>query len=42
MKGVAVPDPYCRDADEYRRAFEMIEAGCTGLVEGLVAARLTG
>lgn len=40
MKGVPVPDPYGRDADAYRRAFEMIEAGCIALVEGLVAAEV--
>jgi len=40
MKGVAVPDPYGRDAEDYRRAFEMIEAGCTALVDALVAAKV--
>ncbi|GHD55413.1 protein-tyrosine-phosphatase [Thalassobaculum fulvum] len=38
MKGVAVPDPYGRDAEEYRRAFEMIETGCTALVDALADA----
>lgn len=40
MKGVSVPDPYGRDAEDYRRAFEMIEAGCAALVDGLVAAKV--
>lgn len=42
LKGVPVPDPYGRDAADYRRAFEMIETGCKALVEGLVAAKLAG
>ena len=42
MKGLPVPDPYGRDAEDYRRAFEMIETGCKALVEGLVAAKLAG
>src|SRR3546814_16948336 len=40
MKGVAVPDPYGRDAADYRRAFELIEAGCIDLVDALVAAKV--
>ncbi|HEY9569136.1 MAG TPA: low molecular weight protein-tyrosine-phosphatase [Thalassobaculum sp.] len=40
MKGVAVPDPYGRDAEDYRRAFELIEAGCIDLVDALVAAKV--
>lgn len=42
MKGVAVPDPYGRDAEEYRRAFEMIETGCTALVDALAEAGVAG
>lgn len=40
LKGVAVPDPYGRDADEYRRAFELIETGSAALVDALVAAEV--
>jgi protein-tyrosine phosphatase len=42
MKGVPVPDPYGRDAEEYRRAFEMIEAGCKALVDALAEAEPVG
>lgn len=42
MKGIPVPDPYGRDAEEYRRAFELIETGCTALVEALAAAEVAG
>jgi len=42
MKGLAVPDPYGRDAEEYRRAFELIETGCKALVEALAAAEVAG
>lgn len=42
MKGVPVPDPYGRDAEEYRRAFEMIESGCRSLVDALAEAELAG
>lgn len=42
MKGLPVPDPYGRDAEEYRRVFELIETGCTALVDALVAAEVAG
>lgn len=42
MKGVPVPDPYGRDAEEYRRAFELIETGCAALVDALVEAEVAG
>lgn len=42
LKGMPVPDPYGRDAEDYRRAFEMIETGCKALVDALAEAELAG
>lgn len=38
-QGQDVPDPYGREADDYRRALDLIEAGSRALVDKLAAER---
>jgi len=42
QQGRPVPDPYGRDAEEYVRAFELIETGCAALIDALAEAGIAG